>query len=187
VRPRDTTAALGGVLAALALLLSPSTARAWLSSIVDCEQMVSGSSVVVLARPISRTRDTGEGEDTDPSVAVQFPFVWVETTFRVTRVLQGRMAGATFVLHHLREPTSSNEKHVPVLVNGPPLLSFDPSNPVDQHQMVLFLVKEPDGRYAPYPDQTHVALGSIHPVDAPKEALAARAACEPSRDNRSSR
>jgi hypothetical protein len=151
--------------------------------------MVSGSSVVVLARPISRTRDTGEGEDTDPSVAVQFPFVWVETTFRVTRVLQGRMAGATFVLHHLREPTLAPGKdgRVPVLVNGPPLLSFDPSNPVDQHQMVLFLVKEPDGRYAPYPDQTHVALGSIHPVDAPKEALTPRAACELSRDNRPSR
>jgi hypothetical protein len=173
----------------LALLLSPSTARAWVSSIPDCEQLLSGSSAVVLARPISQTRDTGEGADADPRDATEFPFVWVETTFRVIGVLQGRMTGATFVLHHLREPTLAPGKdgRVPVLVNGPPLVSFDPSDRVDQHQMVLFLVREPDGRYAPYPDQTHVALGSIYPVDAPKEALTARAACELSRDNRPSR
>ena len=168
---RNATAMLGGVLAALALLLSPSAARAWLSSIVDCDQLVSGSSVVVLARPISRTRDTGEGPDTGPSVAVQFPFVWVETTFRVSRVLKGRTTGATFVLHHLRYPTLGPGKdgRVPVIVNGPPLLSFDPSRAADQRQMVLFLVREPDGRYAPYPDQTYVSL-SISPIDAPNEA-----------------
>jgi hypothetical protein len=175
---RDNTAALSAVLAVWTLLLSPSTARAWLSSIVDCEQMVSGSSVVVLARPISRTRDTGEGQDADPRDAAGFPSVWVETTFRVTKVLQGRITAATFVLHHLREPTLAPGKdgRVPVLINGPPLVWFNPSRPADQRQMVLFLVREPDGRYAPYPDQT-AGAGSIYPLDATKEALTAPAAC----------
>ena len=177
---RNATAALGGVLAALALLLSPSAASAYAFGIVACDQMVSGSSVVVLARPISRTRDTGEGADADPRDAAEFPFVWVETTFRVTRVLKGRMTGATFVLHHIREPTLAARKdgRVPVLVNGPPLLRFDPSSPAGQRQMVLFLVSEPGGRYAPYPDQKLAGAWSIYPIDAPNEALTAPVACE---------
>jgi hypothetical protein len=78
---RDKTVALCGVLAALTLLLSPSRVDAYAFGNIDCNQLVWGSDVVVLARPFSQTRDTDEGEDTDPHDRAHYPYVWVETTF----------------------------------------------------------------------------------------------------------
>jgi hypothetical protein len=177
----QSTAALDGVLAALTLLLSPSPASAFgISGVADCNQLLAGSDVVVLAQPISKTRDTGEGADTDPRYQAEHPYVWVETTFRVVRVLQGHIRDATFVLHHLREPVLPPGKHgrVPVLVYGPPMVRFNPAGPDERLRTVLFLVEEPDGRYAPYPDQVFVGDWSVYPVVAPVDGLTASAACE---------
>jgi hypothetical protein len=88
------------------------------------------------------------------------------------------MTGPSFVLHHLREPTSSNEKRVPVIVGGPLFVSFDPSTVTGQRQMVLFLSRAPGGRYAPYPDQKLAGAFSVYPVDAPSEGLTGPVACK---------
>jgi len=179
MRSRALTAT-SSVLAALALLASSSPASAFISGAADCNQLLAGSDVVVLARPVSQTRDTGEGADTDRRDQAEDPYVWVETTFQVIRVLQGHMRDATFVLHHLREPVPPPRKdgRVPVLVDGPPLVRFEPSGPDDKLQTVLFLVSEPDGRYAPYPDQVFAGDWSVYPVVAPSSGLDASAACE---------
>jgi hypothetical protein len=95
-------------------------------------------------------------------------------------VLQGHIRDSTFVLHHLREPVlpAGGDGRVPVLVDGPPLLRFEPSGPDDKLQTVLFLVSEPDGRYAPYPSQVFAGDWSVYPIVAPSGGLDAAAACE---------
>jgi len=68
----------------------------------------------------------------------------------------GDVALEQFTLHHYREAQiPSNE------VNGPGLVHFDPVTPKLLVQYLLFLVREPDGRYAPVGGQTDPEMGSI--------------------------
>ena len=50
-------------------------------------------------------------------------------------------------------------------LNGPILVYFDPSRPSGRgSSYLLFLVREPDGRYSPVGGQTDPGLGSISPI-----------------------
>jgi len=162
----------------MAALSFASPASAFAMPVPNCEQLLSGSDVVVLARPVSKTHDTGEGADA--SERMSFPLIWVETRFQVVRVLQGHMDGATFVLHHQREPTlpPSTGGRIPVIVNGPPLVSFAGTQDAGAPEFALFVVRDPQGRYAPYPNQLYVGLWSIVRVDRNHEPATASAACE---------
>ena len=57
-----------------------------------------------------------------------------------------------FVLHHYRQTSLKGE------VDGPELVSFDPD---DRPDYLLFLMREPDGRFAPTGGQTDPGFKAI--------------------------
>lgn len=71
------------------------------------------------------------------------PVLGVNTEFTVVAVYKGHQAMKSFVLHHYRFAGTTS-------VNGPTFLTFDTSG---KQKYRLYLVKEPDGRYAPVAGQ----------------------------------
>ena len=98
---------------------------------------------MVIATPTA-TNDTKEHINL-PGFVGQ-PVVGVETKFGVSAVLKGDKAVKELVLHHYRYDKM-------IVPNGPNLVSFDPAK---GRTLLLFLVREADGRYAP-------AVGQIDP------------------------
>jgi hypothetical protein len=119
------------------------------------EELLEKSDLVVIAKA-TRTGDTRERAflPTFPRLEV----VGVETAFAASAVLKGDKNLKEFVLHHYR-----SEGAVP---NGPLFAAFDVSK---GRSFLLFLVKEPDGRYAP-------AIGQTDPAYQCVQALADAAA-----------
>ncbi len=130
-------------------LTAPAVARlhrAW-----SYEDLAKAATLVVIARPVVTTA-TGRREtlpnisNVDPAGKVSpVQAERVETELEVVVVLEGTPRNAAgkstrrIVLHHHRELPGSTAK------NGPGLVSFDPKAPT---QYLMFLVREPDGRYA---------------------------------------
>lgn len=136
---------------------------------IGYDELFAKSDLVVIARPLTKTTDTGE-RSYFPDVTrtdaggrqSRIPSVGVETAFEIAWVIKGRPVGGRFVLHHYRE------EHSPRLeADGMMLVSFDPSDPRSLRDTLLFLTKEPDGRYAPYGGQTDPGLRSIRALDTP--------------------
>lgn len=75
----------------------------------------------------------------------QIEAIGVETPFRASAILKGDKSIRTFVLHHYREAS-------PAPAIGEPMLVF--FDPPKRRSYLLFLVREPDGRYAPTAGQT---------------------------------
>jgi hypothetical protein len=141
-------------------------ANARFVSVLNYQEMLAKSDFVVIANPISTTSDTKEhsvlpniwrqgknGEKTN------IESIGVETVFAVCAVLKGDGASKQFTLHHYREAQIPSSE-----LNGPGLVYFDPSRPLGRSSYLLFLVREPDGRYAPVGSQTDPGLGSISPI-----------------------
>jgi hypothetical protein len=177
---RRFCAAVCAAIAVTAMLSCPSTAAARIFGFIPCDEQVSKSDLIVVARPLTKTTDTGETTFFDNIVTAQPGGSWtrikaigVETTFKVILVLKGHMVGGRFVLHHLRDaqPTAA------VPGGGENLVSFDPSNGVDHREVALFLVKEKDGRYAPYGGQTDPGFFSVFAIEPPNKPSTALAAC----------
>ena len=132
---------------------SPTYAR--LVQLPGFDELFAKSDLVVIARPTTKTADTSE-KTVFPGLFVtgqngkssQVQAIGVETTFTVEKVIAGRLEGREFVLHHLRRADPD-----PWTINGPLLVSFDPSSNTGRG-ILLFLVREKDGRYAPYSGQT---------------------------------
>jgi hypothetical protein len=80
----------------------------------------------------------------------------VETQFQTAWVLKGAKRNR-FTLHHYREPTRKL-KEGEVIIGRIPLVKFDSKKHVDY---LLFLVREPDDRFAPTAGQTFVDGVSI--------------------------
>ena len=72
----------------------------------------------------------------------------VETKFAVSAVLKGNQGTNDLILHHYQ----ADDAAVP---NGPDFVSFDPAK---KRTFLLFLVREPDGRYAPAVGQADPGL-----------------------------
>ena len=90
------------------------------------------------------------------------PAVGAETKFKVLKVLKGDSGVTEFVLHHFRAVKSPDGA---IAVGGAVTVSFDPFDPNAGKVFLLYLVKERDGRYAPYGGQTDPDINSIFALD----------------------
>jgi len=135
---------------AVALLAHGRPSRAW-----SFQELTDQADLVVIAKPISTTNTTEHWvlPNTSPGVRV----IGVNTEFEVLVALKGDKSLKTLVLHHCR--LANPEEH---LFNGPSLVSFDPKQP---NRFLLFLHKDPDGRYSPVSGQTDPARDSVYKLE----------------------
>jgi hypothetical protein len=153
-------------IAAILLLLLPIQANARIVSLPNYQEMLAKADLVVIANPMSKTSDTAEHsflpgisrQDMDGKTS-QIESIGVETVFVVCAVLKGDTSLKQFTLHHYREAHILKTE-----LNGPGLVYFDPSRPTANGSYLLFLLREPDGHYAPVGGQTDPDLGSISPL-----------------------
>lgn len=140
---------------AMTVLAAARAVRIW-----SYEELLEKSELVVLATPTA-TNDTKEHVDL-PGFSGEH-LVGVETRFIPSAVLKGDKALKSFVLHHYRTADGTNMPHLP---NGPGFVSFTPAQSPNgiQRTYILFLVREPDGRYAP-------VVGQADPGFAVKELV----------------
>ena len=115
------------------------------------EEMFAKADLVAIAKPIS-TQDTKERSRlSGPGDVV--PTVGMVTEFDSRLILKGDKKTKHFILHHYRLAESNI-----AIVNGPSLVAFDSKEPASY---LLFLVREPDGRYAPVGGQDDPGLFSV--------------------------
>jgi hypothetical protein len=151
--------------ATILLLVIPSQAPARITSVPSYQEMLANSDLVVIANPTSKTADTSE-ESFLPGIWVQemggkqnrIRSIGVETVFAVSAVLKGDLTLKQFTLHHYREA------QVSLQADGPFLVRFDPSDISKRSSYLLFLVREPDGRFAPIGGQTDPGMKAISPI-----------------------
>lgn len=141
----------------LLLLLScglPGMASARLIATPGYQALYDRADAVVIATA-QATTDTDE-RIALPGLQPDVPAVGVNTPLRVQAWLKGA-PDATVVLHHYRLANPGQP-----LVNGPLLLDFQRD---DAQTLLFFLVREPDGRYAPVAGQTDPAGFSVFRID----------------------
>lgn len=141
----------------LLLLLScglPGMASARLIATPGYQALYDRADAVVIATA-QATTDTDE-RIALPGLQPDVPAVGVDTPLRVQAWLKGA-PDATVVLHHYRLANPGQP-----LVNGPLLLDFQRD---DAQTLLFFLVREPDGRYAPVAGQTDPAGFSVFRID----------------------
>lgn len=130
---------------AVPILVNARIMQAW-----SYQEMFDQADLVVIATPVA-TRGTEESS-TLPNIRPDVKVAGLATDFEVRTVMKGDKT-SKFVLRHYRLA----ETNKPML-NGPNLVSFDSA----QHNcFLLFLTKEPDGRYAPVTGQTDPGLFSV--------------------------
>jgi hypothetical protein len=115
------------------------------------QQMYEKADLVVIAYGVS-TRDTAERttlSDLEPHV----PVIGVVSEFKTSLVLKGPRDTGTFLLHHYRLASPRDQ----LAANSPNLIRLSEAH----LPFLMFLVKEPDGRYAPVTGQTDPALYSV--------------------------
>jgi hypothetical protein len=124
-------------------------------SILSYDELFAKSDLIVIAEPITATADTAErtvfpdlDEISGNGPSRPSPAIGVETVFRVCRVLKGAAGTTQFTLHHLRRvPVGANT----IVLDGPPAWRFEKTEGYcEGGGYLMFLVREPDGRYAPY-------------------------------------
>lgn len=139
--------------------------HARLMEVLTYREMLAKSDLVVIATPKSKTTDTWE-QAFFPNIVQQdkdgrqskVESIGVETIFVVSAVLKGDETIKKFTLHHYREGSSSPT------MNGPSLVFFDPSDTSKRNSYLLFLVREPDGRFAPTGGQTDPGYKAVNPL-----------------------
>jgi hypothetical protein len=116
------------------------------------------SDIIVVARPVS-SKDTGEQINL-PHISPDIPVLGVSSEFEVIYVLKGDDSLKQLVVHHYRLASDRRER---AMANGPSLVAFDPKKST---RYLLFLQREPDGRYAPF-DQVDPVATAILKLDQP--------------------
>jgi hypothetical protein len=142
------------------LLLTPlATPRAHLMYAWSYQEMFDKADLIVIAKPLWN-KDTDERSKL-PGVGEIVPLIGVNTGFVARVVLKGDKHLKDFTLHHYRlaEPEVA-------VINGPVLVDFDTKNP---RAHLMFLIKEPDGRYAPATDQIDPGAFSIIKLESSAE------------------
>jgi hypothetical protein len=113
--------------------------------------------IIVVARPIS-TKDTAE-QTFLPHISPPIPVIGLSSEFEVSIVLKGDNSLKKLVVHHYRLKNPRER-----MINAPNPASFDPK---ESTRYLLFLQREPDGRYAPF-DQVDPAATSILKLNGPE-------------------
>lgn len=108
------------------------------------------SDIIVVAEPVS-TKDTDE-KTILQHISPDIPVVGLSAEFEIITVLKGDPGLKKLVVHHYRL-ANTNE----LISDDPTLASF---NPKESTRYLLFLQREPDGRYAPF-DQIDPAWTSM--------------------------
>jgi hypothetical protein len=152
-----------GVVVAIAILALPVTASARLMQCISLHSMRATSDLIVVARPVTSTTETSERTRFD---SIDAPAVGAETSFAVVQVLKGDPHTRDFVLHHYQEPDPEPS------IGGPGVVSFDASGPSRTNVFLLFLVKEADGRFAPFGGQTDPERRSVFSLVQPPAEVA---------------
>jgi hypothetical protein len=137
--------------ALLVVLASVGAASARITVAWTYQQMYDKADLVVIAYGVS-TRDTAERttlNDLEPHV----PVIGVVNEFKTSLVLKGKEDTGTFELHHYRFASA----HDQLAANSPDLVRLSETH----LPFLMFLVKEPDGRYAPVTGQTDPASHSV--------------------------
>jgi ankyrin repeat protein len=106
--------------------------------------------IIVVAKPVS-TKDTAE-QTILPHIGPDVHVVGLSSEFEVSFVLKGDDRLKKLVVHHYRLADSER-----VMMNAPMLAVFDPK---ESTRYLLFLQREPDGRYAPI-EQVDPAMTSM--------------------------
>jgi ankyrin repeat protein len=106
--------------------------------------------IIVVARPLS-AKDTAE-QTILPHIGPDVHVVGLSSEFEVSFVLKGDNSLKKLVVHHYRLADAHE-----LMMNGPLLAAFDPK---ESTRYLLFLQREPDGRYAPM-DQVDPVCNSI--------------------------
>ena len=116
------------------------------------DQLTEKADIIVIATP-SATRGTAEAMNLPGiqragtnGVSRPVPGFGQETTFEVLTVFKGDKSIKSLVVFHLREA----EPQI-VSVNGPGLISFEPN---EKKRYLLFLKRDPDGRFSSLTGQT---------------------------------
>ena len=146
-------------------------AQAHTMRIIPYSELFKKADWIVIAKPITKSADTNERGYFEDLVSIDqsgkqspVPAAGVETRFEVLEVVKGSETPKRFVLHHYRDATPPSPG---LAVDGPTTVSFDPSDPERRRDFLLFLVREKDGRYAPYGGQTDPGDRSIFALDGP--------------------
>ena len=137
--------------ALLIVLATVGTSSGRITAAWTYQQMYDKADLVVIAYGVS-TRDTAERttlSDLEPHV----PVIGVVSEFKTSLVLKGPRGTGTFQLHHYRFASA----HDQLAANSPDLIRLSEAH----WPFLMFLVKEPDGRYAPVTGQTDPALHSV--------------------------
>ncbi|MCC7250233.1 MAG: hypothetical protein IT473_16560 [Lysobacter sp.] len=119
----------------------------------DDQDLFDRADAVVIAVPLV-------GRDTDeravlPGIRPDVRVVGVTTELEVKAWLKGAPRTPKIELHHYR---LDSEKASQPLLNGPLLLEF---HTAESRTYLMYLVREPDGRYAPATGQTDPAGFSV--------------------------
>jgi hypothetical protein len=143
----------------LLMLSLVATLRAGLMYAWSYQEMFDRANLVVIAKPLW-SKDTDERSKL-PGVGENVPLIGVNTGFEVRVVLKGDKQLKDFTLHYYRlaDPEVA-------IINGPVLVEFDTKKP---RAYLMFLIKEPDGKYAPATDQTDPGAFSIIKLESSAE------------------
>jgi hypothetical protein len=139
-----------------------SQVRARPLQVFSYQELLDKSDLVAIATPAGRTTDTNEETFLPGIVSTdvngkqsRVKCIGVETAFEVAAILKGDKNVRKFVLRHCREAPPGG-------MNGPTFVFFDPSDPKNPREAyLLFLIREPDGRYAPTGGQTDPGVQAI--------------------------
>ena len=120
------------------------------------EKLAEKADLIVIAMPTlvvdTKVKTTIPGIQRGTADGVKpIPAVIMETTFQVLAVLKGNKDTGEFVFTHLRE-----ENPPEIQINGPGLVNFLPR---EKKRFLLFLKREPSGKYASLTGQTDPAQG----------------------------
>jgi hypothetical protein len=136
-----------GPIAAIVLsLFAPCPAGGRLLQLWSYQELFDKSDFVAIAKVSGATRDTAKRSNL-PGIRPpdSLPVIGVVTEFQTRLVLKGSKL-QRLILHHCRLPESNI-----AIVNGPSFISFDPKK--NSRTYLLFLIREPDGRFAPVAGQ----------------------------------
>jgi hypothetical protein len=135
----------------LIAIVIPLAASGRLVPAITYQQMYDRADLVAIGRPIS-TEDTAE-RGRLPGGPTSWEVVGLSTEISISLVLKGDKSLNRFTLHHYRQADPGQE-----LMDGPNFVTFSKKG---SKAFLLFLKREPDGRYAPVSGQEDPALFAI--------------------------